>query len=73
MEYREAFGIDIGFDYSYAGIFRNGQSLIPTNDTRREITLSFVTFRENEIFGDFSLNIRNRYPENTIYGITKLI
>ncbi len=72
MEYRKAFGIDIGFDYSCAGIFRNEKIEIAQSDER--ITPSFVTFRENEIIiGDWSLVNRHRYPENTIYGITKLI
>ena len=74
MEDKKAIGIDIGFDYSCAGIFRNGRVEIAPNDGSRTITPSFVTFTENEILiGNTSLNMRDRYPENTIYGITKLI
>ena len=68
MEHRKAFGIDIGFDYSVAGIFRNGKVEIALNESSGKIiTPSFVTFRENEILiGEASFNIRERYIENTI-------
>ncbi len=61
MEYREAFGIDIGFDYSCAGIFKkNGKVEIATNEVGIRTTPSFITFRENEILiGTSSLNIRD--------------
>ena len=74
MDYWDSFGIDIGFDYSCAGIFRNGKVEIAVNDVAIQTTPSFITFTENEILiCTSSLNIRDLYPENTIYGITKLI
>ena len=72
MEYRKAIGIDIGFDYSTAGIFRNGHVEIAINERCGRITPSLITFIEKEILiGDPFF--RYRYPENTIYGIIKLI
>ena len=68
-------GIDVGTTYSSVGISRNGRVEILQNELGNRATPSYVTFSETGeiLFGEAAMNQLGRNPQNTIFGIKRLI
>ena len=67
-------GIDIGFINCCVGIFRSGKLEIVPNDSGLRLEPFVISFYKKEMLvGTPAKNLMNRNPENTIYGIRKLL
>eukprot|EP00998_Keelungia_sp_KM082_P006420 NODE_266_length_2176_cov_334.257199_g260_i0.p1 GENE.NODE_266_length_2176_cov_334.257199_g260_i0~~NODE_266_length_2176_cov_334.257199_g260_i0.p1 ORF type:complete len:646 (-),score=261.18 NODE_266_length_2176_cov_334.257199_g260_i0:163-2100(-) len=67
-------GIDLGTTYSVVGVWQNGEVEIIPNELGNRITPSVVAFTESErIVGDGARNQIAQNPDNTIYGVKRLI
>jgi heat shock protein 5 len=67
--------IDLIIDAFSVGIFKNGRAEIIANDQGFRITPSIVAFTEKDelLVGDSAKNQMVSNPENTVYGVKRLI
>ncbi|XP_063702396.1 uncharacterized protein LOC134832337 [Culicoides brevitarsis] len=74
MNNQPAIGIDFGTTNSVIAVYRDGKVEILANDQGNRETPSFVAFTETErLVGEGAVHQAHNNPENTIYGIKRLI
>ncbi|XP_063709686.1 heat shock protein 68-like [Culicoides brevitarsis] len=67
-------GIDLGTTYSAAAVYRNGKPEMIVNDQGSRSMPSCVAFTPNRrFFGEGAVRQAALFPENSIYGIKRLI
>ena len=66
--------IDLGTNYSCAGVWKDGKVNIIPNDKGKNKNLLYIAFTDTDIlFGDDAKKQIYKNPKNTIFDITKLI
>jgi hypothetical protein len=67
-------GIDLGTTFSCVGIFENGKVELIANNNGHRITPSLVSYQNSPpLVGEAALSRRITSPENTIFGIKRLM